>query len=444
MGAARSAVLLAIRERELGTEDSGYLRQASDVVASLPPPLQAAFELPVAIADTLPARGAAQQVADDVALRRNQIAIRNRDAWTEHLRTHADDDPLAAYLWLSFNCAYVRSADQTLATWVDAIPSWRDTPLLAFKAATCGGGVGRGQLERLLADNPRFKETHYFAGLGFAFTGRIDEAMDHLLKAYDWRHRWPAVTNSLGGEYIALEDFDKAIEFFDRTLDVVPDYPDALLSKIKAQTYAGRYTEALVTVDRLLALARWLVGDARYWRALNESQLGRLDEAWEDIELAAKQIVNAEVPKLAGIIAYRRKQIDVARERFELARTRSRTDCETGFYLGVVLAEQGVWTRTADVLVDTIACFDRAEATLNEEIANIRASTQPEERRRRQIAKREQQIASNRRMVATSRYNTAVSYFNTSRKEEARAAAEKLTGDEQYGNRARDLLARIR
>jgi hypothetical protein len=31
------------------------------------------------------------------------------------------------------------------------------------------------------------------------------------------------------------------------------------------------------------------LGDARYWRALNEVQLERHDEAWTDIELAALQ-----------------------------------------------------------------------------------------------------------------------------------------------------------
>ena len=69
---------------------------------------------------------------------------------------------------------------------------------------------------------------------------------------------------------ITLEEFDEAVEFFDRTLAVVPAFPDALLGKVRALTYLGRHEDALVTVDQLLALERWLVGDARYWRALNE------------------------------------------------------------------------------------------------------------------------------------------------------------------------------
>ena len=100
----------------------------------------------------------------------------------------------------------------------------------------------------------------------------------------------------MGVDYTALEEFDQAVDFFDRTLAVVPRYPDALLNKAKALTYAGRYGEALDVVDQLLALPGWLVGDACYWRAVNEVELGRTSEAWDDIELADTQIVNAEVP----------------------------------------------------------------------------------------------------------------------------------------------------
>ena len=71
-------------------------------------------------------------------------------------------------------------------------------------------------------------------------------------------------------------------------------------------TYLGKAVEAIATADQLLR-ENWHPGEARYWRALNESQLDRLDEAWTDVEDAAKLLINSDVPKLAGIIAYRRR-----------------------------------------------------------------------------------------------------------------------------------------
>jgi tetratricopeptide (TPR) repeat protein len=442
IGAARAAALLAIRERELGTTDSGYLTRAREIVAANPR-TQVTIGALLDIADTLPVRGPVTQVSDDIALLRNQTALQNRELWAAQLRAHANDDALSAYLWLAFNCAYLPSAEHAVAQWLTFEPTWRETPLVALKAATCGSNTDSPSLERLLENDPRFVEAHYFLSFRLAFTGRIDEAMDHLLKAYDWRNEWPAVTSSLGADYMALEDFDRAIEFLDRTLALVPRYPDALLNKAKTLTYAGRYAASLQVVDQLLA-QNSLVGDARYWRALNEDALSRYDEAWADIELANQQLVDAAVPKLAGIIAYHRKQLDVSRDKFELSRRRDKNDCETGFYLGIVLGEQHAWPRTAEVLIETVACFEKAEVKLNEEIANIRASTQPLDRQTRQIMRREAEIASNRRMIVTSWYNTAVSYFSLSKKEQAREFAERVITDDEFGERALRLLAQLR
>ena len=77
------------------------------------------------------------------------------------------------------------------------------------------------------------------------------------------------------------------------------------------------------------------------------------------------------------------------------------------------------------------------------EIEEIRASNDPPARKARKIARREQSIAVGRRWIATSWFNTAVAYFNLSRKAEAREYAEKVSSDEQFGPRAKELLARI-
>ena len=191
-GATRTAALLAIRERDLGTEDSGYLRKAVELAASRTPN-EPTLSVLLEIADSLPTRGGARTLTDDTALARNQVALRNRAGWTEVLRQHADDDPLAAYLWLSFNCAYVPSGRQALADWLAAVPAWRDTTLLNFKAAVCSGYT-RASFESLLRAEPRFVELNYFIGLSAAFSGKIDDAIEHLLRAYAWRQRWPDVT----------------------------------------------------------------------------------------------------------------------------------------------------------------------------------------------------------------------------------------------------------
>ena len=366
-----------------------------------------------------------------------------RDTWTAWLRVHADEDPLAAYLSLAFNCAYVPAGQQAIPEWLTRVPAWSETPLVRFKAATCAANDPKA-LDALLQADGRFVELNYHLGLNAMLRGRVDEAIDRLQRAHRWRPRWPAITTALASLYLSMEEYDDAVEYFDRTLAVVPAHPDALLGRARALTYAGKYAESLATIERLLALERWLVGDARYWRAYNETQLARNDEAWADIELAAKLLVNAEVPKLAGLIAYRRKQVDVARVKFDESYARNRTDCETGYYLGVVLAEQANWPRTSEVLVEAGRCLEEAEKGLTAEIATIRVSSDPPARQMRQIARRERQIANGRRMMATSWFNVAVASYNLARKTEARQYAEKIVDDEQFGERAKEILARLK
>jgi hypothetical protein len=96
------------------------------------------------------------------------------------------------------------------------------------------------------------------------------------------------------------------------------------------------------------------------------------------------------------------------------------------------------------VLSGTASCPERADEEPRRDIERIRASNDPAERQSRQIARREQQMASGKRMLATCRFNGAVAAYRLGRTDEARRLAEQVVDDEQFGSRARELLARLR
>lgn len=112
-------------------------------------------------------------------------------------------------------------------------------------------------------------------------------------------------------------------------------------------------------------------------------------------------------PTLAGLIAYRRRALDVSRQKFAQARERDGADCETVYYLGVVLVERRGWEGAVSTLGDALACFDRVDGELQQEIKNILASNDAQARQAPQIARRERQLASNWRMRAASWFNIA-------------------------------------
>jgi tetratricopeptide (TPR) repeat protein len=442
-GAIRAAALVALRQHELGMVDEGYLTRARDLVSShsslpafLPQVLDVIDALP-------PASIGAGHPTSDADLSKMATLRTNRAEWTAMLRGAAGVDEAAAYTWLSLMCNAAEARTMTPEELFAPVSTFSDTALVVYRQATCRGVVGPQRLQELAAAEPRFGEVSYFLGLLEVGRRKLDAADVWFLKAYAWHPQWPALTMTMANDAMTAEEFESALTLYESTLEYEPHAVDALLGKARALTYLGRHVQAIETVNALLT-ERWYVGDARYWRALNEAQLEQYDEAWADVELAAKLLVNAEVPKLAGIIAYRRRQLDVSRAKFEESRGRNRDDCETAFYLGVLLAEQRVWETSASILVETSLCLARGEDALKQAIATIEASTDPPERKARQIARREQQIAAGRRMMATSWFNTAVAYFSLSRAADAREYAQKVVDDRQFGERAREILSRLK
>jgi tetratricopeptide (TPR) repeat protein len=435
-GAVRAAGLLALRERELGTTDSGYLKRARELAATSATVGQNAAPLLDFIA-IMPWRAGLEPLgASDPVLSLYQ----NRERRVEMLRPLAVRDELSAYVWLANMCA-TSSVRMEKSEFVAPIGALSNLPLLAFRQAICLGADAVA-VEALVEREPRFAELAFFRGVVAGGALKLEDADARYREAYAWRATWPAATIAIANLAMTAEEFASALDFYDRTLTLAPSYPDALLGKLRALTVLARHDEALGVADELLALRRY-PGDAYYWRAYNELQLERLDRAWDDIESADKAMVNSDVPKLAGIIEMRRRVLDVARQKLELSRERNRADCETSYYLHLVLADQGRWDNVVGVAVGTADCLDGAEAYARQQIAQIAASSIPEARKARQIARREQQIASAVRMRATCWFNAAVANFNLSKPAEARRFAEKVDTDEQFGQRARDLLTRL-
>lgn len=438
-GAVRTAGLLALRERELGTTDSGYLEKAGELAAGDDSLRRDVTPLLDVIGSMLWRAGAGHGGAPDQPL----TIYQNRTARLDMLRPLAGRDELSAYVWLAYACetSSGRTEMSDLVAPVDAVRSMSDLPLLAFRQAICLG-VDAAAVDRLYAREPRFAELAYFRGLIASAQRDLDGADARYREAYAWRAHWPAATLLIANVAMTGEEFPAALEFYEKTLALAPSFPDALLGKLRASYYLARYEDALAVADELLALHRY-PGDAYYWRAASELQMNRLAEAWGDVEAADKAMVNSDVPKLAGMIELRRHEPETARQKLETARQRNPSDCEAGYYLQLALADLARWSALVDVAVGAAGCLDDAEAAARRDMERILASTSPDARKARQLTRRQQQIAAAVRMRATCWFNTAVANFNLSKPDEARRYAEMVADDEQFGERARDLEARI-
>ena len=442
-GAIRAAGLIARRERELGMVDGGYAQRARALLSSgaaIPASLSTLFD----VIEALPASGGGmtRTPTSDIDLERQRQLRVNGDQWVAALKTLAPVDELGAYMWVAFACSQTSMRDQSIDQLFEPVAVFKDTPLIAMKRATCRG-IDTARLKALGDADPRLVELSYWYGLFAVGERKLNDADRQFDVAYGWRQQWPSLTQSIANVAMTSEEFERALTFYDRTLELEPKAIDALLGRIRALTFLGRAEDAIATTDRLIALG-WYVGDARYWRAFNELELERYDEAWADVEAANKLLLNADVPKLAGLIAYRRQQLEVSRTKFDLAHTRNANDCETFFYVGIVNAELSAWPRTAEILPNAAVCLQVNEDNYRREIASIESSDDPPARKASKIARREQYIAKGRRQIATSYFDTAVACYNLSRKSEAQQYAQKVADDDQFGARAREILSRVK
>jgi len=441
-GAVRAAALLDIRERELGMTDDGYLQRARDLAATseeLRTRSAAAFE----IVENIPWHvmqypTTAAGVPTPAAFRELQA---KRQQQTEALKARADTDELASYSWLAFGCANPLSRADGAAL-LSALTVFRDAPLVVYRAATCVR-ADKQKLTDLVEREPRFVEIAFHLGSIAIGARELDDAEAHMKRAYDWHPRWPAVTTSLGNLYMSAEEVATALTFYDRTLELAPEHGEALIGRVRALSHLGRHDDAFATIDHVLKETRWFPGETLYWRAWNELQVGRIEEAWASVGRAEALWAGGQVSKLAGLIALRRKELEVGRGKFELGRRQTPEDCEMSFLLGSTHAELRSWEPTAAVFVETAACVKSAQNELTRTIARIQASKASEERKARLVARAEQKIRDAERMLATSWFNTAAAYYNLAKKAEAREYAEKVSADPQFGERARDLLSRL-
>jgi len=437
-GAVRAASLLALRERELGTTDSGYLGHARELLGAVPE-LQADVAPLLDLIAAMPWRAGAAQSARPDGL--STGIYRNREQRLDALRPNAPRDALSAYMFVAYACESGVARAMGSSEVKAAVGVTAEAPVVAYRLSICPAS-GPLALDAVVAQEPRYKEAAFYKGLAATGARELDEADARYRDAYAWRDTWPAVTLAIANVSMTAEEFTAALGFYDRTLTLAPLIPDALLGKLRALSYLAKHDDALTVADQLLALQRF-PGDAYYWRAFNELQMERYDAAWTDIEAADRSLINSDVPKLAGIIAINRTQLDTARQKLELSRQRKPNDCQTAYYLHLVLMEQRTWREAVGVAGGAAACLDVEEANTRADIDRIKASDIAEARKARQIAGREARIAADARMRVTSWFNAAVGSFNLSRKDEAREFAERVAGDAQFGERARQLLERL-
>src|SRR5262249_50740708 len=137
-GVIRTAALIALRQRELGMVDEGYVQRARTVAAAVPNAPAALIGLLDVVDATATASAGAGRPTSDLDLDRMRINREKRGVWTEMLREAAAADPAAAYAWLSFVCGSLEIRNSLTRDGILApAASFSDAPLIQYRTALC-------------------------------------------------------------------------------------------------------------------------------------------------------------------------------------------------------------------------------------------------------------------------------------------------------------------
>lgn len=358
-GAFRTALLLALREKEIGLPASSYLDRARALAPALPETEHSAFAVEIAAALPWDFSGLAKEFTEEFIKTRQAVTPQVKE-WREQLRP-LRRDPFFAYLDASLACSYGdwRERDVVLD---DLAAGQPDSLLMKYRLGACTS-ARRGGVEEVLVVEPRFAEAHLFVGRYALFDaaagrGRRSAVASHLEAAYKAFPKSPSVTFTVAGMYRAFSKLKDALTFYDETLALVPTHREALLGRTIALTYTQQPDTAIDTATRLIELGEWYVGDAYYWRAFNLHEQKKLDAAQADVE-RAKQLagLRSDVHLLAGIIYFDRHELE--RAAADLARALEIDDntCDAAWYLGLVRSEQKGWDAAATLFPHAAACY---------------------------------------------------------------------------------------
>jgi tetratricopeptide (TPR) repeat protein len=440
-----TALLLALRERELGLGRGQALEHALALADRQPVPFDIGVFRSVAEVQAWHAYGVPKEQID-LSMEPLRKMYSAWAEWRTVLERGAATDLLRAYSLESFDCtarSFLRDAN--LQPW--APPSGMP-PLLRFRAAICPGAVDEPALDALLRSDPRWAEAHFFLGEMALSRGTVRTAEKHLAEALKAIPELTAARVELGHVYLASEEFQLARDAYHQANASVSGQREAMLGEVKSLGALGRHEAAIIILDDMERLGTWYMGEVYYWRAWNRYHLKQYGAANDDVlQSRSRMPMDGQVDKLAGFIALARNDVPSAENEFRAAVThiegKGGSDCDATYFLGSTQVMQRKWAEAVPNFEKAEPCYARAQQSLRARIKDIRGSDLPDDRQDVLVAAKEKDIAAARLQEARSCYNAAVAYANLGDGAKARPAAERALLHPDMKALAEQLLARL-
>jgi tetratricopeptide (TPR) repeat protein len=440
----KTSLLLAIREKELGILNQKTLQEASNLINL--EPYFSNYSRYVEIVKRIPenTKGITGYKIDNSSIDAQYEWIKqNFEPSRSHLLEKSVSTDFYAYLYLSFNSvfSYKFEEEEDFSRFASIFP---DSKLIKYKLSIYPQEKA-DVLKDLLQDNPNFYEADYFLGNIALSQGKVLTAENHYKKALEYIPDSTSLIISLTKVYFHMEEFKTCLEYNNLALQLAPEYRDAILGKAMCLSYMGQHEEAIENLDNMIELGKYYMGETYYWLAWNQNELEQLDRAIISITKSRDFLIgHYEVSLLDGIIAYKQKRLDNAKDNFKEALLLNNQDCESAYYLGKIYAEREDWKNSGSYFEKGAVCNEQTEKAIKSKILEIREAALSTLRKDKLIKKKKIQLLQTRQTKATCQFNAAASYFNAKEYKKAFLLAEKAAKHPTFKQQAEELILAIK
>ncbi|MEW5900090.1 MAG: tetratricopeptide repeat protein [Acidobacteriota bacterium] len=442
---AEALLLLSVREKELGIANKSYLDQALLIIKENPSLGGYSIYAEIARIVALQGKGVMRDIDTRFSWQETAKKVKNADA---DLTRRAGSDEFSAYMYAVQKCgfdpAYGVSLFEEKGDLGQVLDIFPDSLLLKYKRAICPK-ENADLLKEILAAEPEFYEANYFLGNDALARGNLLEAEQYFLEALTGIPESPQITISLASVAFAVEEFERSLDFYEKTLALAPEYRDALLGKAICLSYMGRPSEAISVCEKIISLGYWLLGESHYWLAWNQHELKDNVTAAANIEEAKGRLpTSSEVFTLSGTLALEREDLAKAEKDLKEALQYNPANADALMLLGDVYARKKDWPGSAACFEKAgFACEDEA-ARLEAKIDDLKKSKLQSDRMNALLRRKARQLEKVSLARAAAFYNAGAGYFNCGQRSKVLEMTGKASEHPQFKQKADELASQIK
>lgn len=441
----KTAILLGLREKELGFLKDTYLQKASDIITAYP--MLSDSSVYLKIASSIPRKTVG--IVGDLIETGSRIIVPYDDIkddisdWADLLNERSTTDVFFAYLTISYYSPfnYLIEGGPDLEKLGEV---FSDFPLMRYKLSVYPEEDPES-LAKLVRDEPSFHEAYFFLGSLAIKRRELIKAEENFLKAYDHFPQSLSLLMSLASIYFAFEEFEKSMGFQEEILAVTPTHRDALLGKAICLSYLGKHKEAADVCSTMVSLGEYYMGEAHYWLAWNQNELEEYENAWTNVQKAKDYLEGYEpVFFLAGMVAFNQNRLHEAEENLKEAYKINLSNGDSPYYLGKIKSIQEDWLTAGSYFEKAGIIYEQNERFIRNKMEEIQESSFSEERKKKLLSRKARQLQKTTLSKVTAWYNAAAGYYNADEKEKAIRLAEKAAAHPAFKEKAEELLKLIK